>query len=269
MKIVRVQPLLLPVPSPGQASNLAPPASCGQLENETVWEIHGPFEDQRERTGRSWPLAEVRLLPPIVPSKVVCQGRNYREHALELKNPVPTEPMIFMKPPSSIIGPEEPILIPAISKRVDYEGEIAAVIGRRCSGLRDADEVAPYVLGYTCLNDVTARDLQMSEKHFTRAKGFDTFCPLGPLIETEFDLASATVATFLNGERRQFGRTSEMIFSVDAIIRWVSRIMTLAPGDVVATGTPAGVGPLAAGDLVEVEVSGIGRLRNPVAARGD
>jgi len=269
MKIVRVQPALLPAPASRQESQVAPPASHGELEGETVWEICGPFAGQRERTGRAWPLREVRLLPPIVPSKVVCQGRNYREHALELKNPVPTEPLIFMKPPSSIIGPEEPILIPAISQRVDYEGEIAAVIGRPCSRLRDADDVAPYLLGYTCLNDVTARDLQAADKHFTRAKGFDTFCPLGPLVETHFDLASATVATFVNGERRQFGRTSEMIFSVDDIIRWVSRIMTLAPGDVVATGTPAGVGPLAPGDLVEVEVSGIGRLRNPVAPRGD
>jgi 2-keto-4-pentenoate hydratase/2-oxohepta-3-ene-1,7-dioic acid hydratase in catechol pathway len=269
MKLVRLQPLLLSAPSPRQEGYSAPPASYGQLQDETVWEIRGPFEGERERTGRCWPLSEVRLLPPIVPSKVVCQGRNYREHALELKNPVPTEPMIFMKPPSSVIGPEEPILIPAISRRVDYEGEIAAVIGRPCSGLRDAEDVAPFVLGYTCLNDVTARDLQMSDKHFTRAKGFDTFCPLGPLIETEFDLASASVATFVNGERRQFGRTSEMIFSVDVIIRWVSRIMTLVPGDVVATGTPAGVGPLAPGDLVEVEVSGIGRLSNPVAPRGN
>ena len=269
MKLVRVQPLLLPTPSPHSASHVAPAASFGQLDEDTIWELRGPFEGERQRTGRSWPLTQVRLLPPIVPSKVVCQGRNYREHALELKNPVPTEPLIFMKPPSSIIGPEEPVLIPAISKRVDYEGEIAAVIGRPCGRLRDADDVAPYVLGYTCLNDVTARDLQMLDKHFTRAKGFDTFCPLGPLIETEFNLAAASVSTFLNGERRQFGRTTEMIFSVDVIIRWVSRIMTLAPGDVVATGTPAGVGPLAPGDLVEVEVSGIGRLRNPVAPRGD
>ncbi len=269
MKLVRVQPLLIPVPAPRQASHVSPQSLYGQLENETVWEIRGAFEGERERTGRSWPLAEVRLLPPVVPSKVVCQGRNYREHALELKNPVPTEPMIFMKPPSSIVGPEEPILLPAISQRVDYEGEIAAVIGRTCSRLGNGDAVAPYLLGFTCLNDVTARDLQMSDKHFTRAKGFDTFCPLGPLVETEFDLAAASVATFVNGERRQFGRTSEMIFPVDAIIRWVSRIMTLLPGDVVATGTPAGVGPLAPGDVVEVEVSGIGRLRNPVAPRGD
>ena len=191
------------------------------------------------------------------------------EHAAELNNPVPKEPLIFLKPPSSVIGPDEPILLPQASKRVDFEGEIAAVIGRTCSRLADDDPVAPYLLGYTCLNDVTARDLQKADGRFTRAKGFDTFCPLGPVIETEFDLARATVETTINGERRQFGRTSEMIFSVDAIIRWISRIMTLEPGDVVATGTPAGVGPLQPGDVVEVEVSGVGILRNPVAARED
>jgi 2-keto-4-pentenoate hydratase/2-oxohepta-3-ene-1,7-dioic acid hydratase in catechol pathway len=269
MKLARVQPILLAVPSPHQESRATAPPCFAVLEGETAWEIDGPFSGERKRTGRCWPLAEVRLVAPIVPSKVVCQGRNYREHAAELNNPVPKEPLIFLKPPSSVIGPEEPILLPQISKRVDYEGEIAAVIGRTCSRLAESEAVAPFLLGYTCLNDVTARDLQKADGRFTRAKGFDTFCPLGPVIETEFDLARATVETIVNGERRQFGRTSEMIFSVDAIIRWVSRIMTLEPGDVVATGTPAGVGPLNPGDVVEVAVSGIGILRNPVAARED
>jgi 2-keto-4-pentenoate hydratase/2-oxohepta-3-ene-1,7-dioic acid hydratase in catechol pathway len=269
MKLVRVQPLLLAPPRAHEESRVTVPPGFAVLEGETAWEISGPFTGQQTRTGRSWPLGEVRLLPPILPTKVVCQGRNYREHAVELNNPVPKEPMIFLKPPSSIIGPEEPILLPAISKRVDFEGEIAAVMGRTCSRLAESDDVMPYLLGYTCLNDVTARDLQKADGRFTRAKGFDTFCPLGPAIETEFDLAGATVATFVNGQRRQFGRTSEMIFSVDAIIRWVSRIMTLEPGDVVATGTPAGVGPLTPGDVVEVMVSGIGTLRNPVAPRED
>ncbi|HKM92003.1 MAG TPA: fumarylacetoacetate hydrolase family protein [Candidatus Acidoferrales bacterium] len=269
MKLVRVQPLLLASPPPHEESRAAIAPRFAVLEGETAWEIRGPFEGERIRTGRSWPMGEVRLLPPVVPTKVVCQGRNYREHAAELNNPVPKEPMIFLKPPSSVIGPEEPILLPEISKHVDFEGEIAAVIGRSCSRLGETDEVAPYVLGYTCLDDVTARDLQKADGRFTRAKGFDTFCPLGPAIETDFDLAGATVATFVNGVRRQFGRTAEMIFSVDAIIRWVSRIMTLVPGDVVATGTPAGVGPLAHGDVVEVVVSGIGTLRNPVARRED
>jgi len=269
MKLARVQPLLFPSlhrPEEGRGSN-APVFAA--LEGDTAFEIRGPFEAERARTGRSWPLSQVRLLPPIVPTKVVCQGRNYRDHAAELNNPVPTEPLIFLKPPSSVIGPEEPILLPSISKLVHFEGEIAAVIGRTCSRLREEDDVAPYLLGYTCLNDVTARDLQKADGRFTRAKGFDTFCPIGPVIETEFYLPGATVATFINGERRQFGRVTEMIFSVDAIIRWVSQIMTLEPGDVVATGTPAGVGPLVPGDVVEVVVSGIGTLRNPVAQRED
>ncbi|HMD30364.1 MAG TPA: fumarylacetoacetate hydrolase family protein, partial [Candidatus Acidoferrales bacterium] len=260
MKIARIQPLHLASPHRHEEARAAIAPSFAVLEGETAFEIGGPFAGEHERTGRSWPLAEVRLLPPIVPTKVVCQGRNYREHAAELNNPVPKEPLIFLKPPSSVIGPEEPILLPAISNRVDFEGEIAAVMGRTCSRLEESGDVAPYVLGYTCLNDVTARDLQKLDGRFTRAKGFDTFCPLGPVIETELFLAGATIETFINGHRRQFGRTSEMIFSVDAIIRWVSRIMTLEPGDVVATGTPAGVGPLASGDVVEVAVSGIGTL---------
>jgi 2-keto-4-pentenoate hydratase/2-oxohepta-3-ene-1,7-dioic acid hydratase in catechol pathway len=269
MKLARVQPILLASPGPHQESRAAAAPRFAVLEGTTAWEIDGPFEGQRKRTGNSWPLAEVRLLAPIVPTKVVCQGRNYVEHAAELSNPVPKEPLIFLKPPSSVIGPDEPILLPQISKRVDYEGEIAAVIGRTCSRLRDEDAVAPFVLGYTCVNDVTARDLQKADGRFTRAKGFDTFCPLGPIIETDFDLAGASIETTVDGERRQFGRTSEMIFSVDVIIRWVSRIMTLEPGDVVATGTPAGVGPLHPGETVEVTVSGVGTLRNPVASRED
>ncbi|HXZ18372.1 MAG TPA: fumarylacetoacetate hydrolase family protein [Candidatus Acidoferrales bacterium] len=269
MKLARVQPILLASPPLGQESRAAPAPRFAVLDGAMAWEIDGPFDGARKRTGCSWPLAEVRLLAPIVPTKVVCQGRNYVEHAAELNNPVPKEPLIFLKPPSSVIGPDEPILLPKISNRVDFEGEIAAVIGRPCSRLADSDAVAPYLLGYTCLNDVTARDLQKADGRFTRAKGFDTFCPLGPVIETDFDLAHATLETNINGERRQFGRTSDMIFSVDAIIRWVSRIMTLEPGDVVATGTPAGVGPLQPGDVVEIAVSGIGTLRNPVAPRED
>ena len=267
MKLARVQPLLLTPPERQKESRAAAAPSFVVLEGETAFEIDGPFAHQRKKTGRSWPLSQLRLVAPIVPTKVVCLGRNYRDHAAELNNPVPTEPLIFLKPPSSVIGPDEPVLLPEISKLVHFEGEMAAVIGRSCSQLRDDQDVAPYILGYTCLNDVTARDLQRADGRFTRAKGFDTFCPVGPLIETDFDLAAATVTTFVNGDRRQFGRTTDMIFSVDVIIRWVSRIMTLEPGDVVATGTPAGVGPLAPGDVVEVVVSGIGTLRNPVAQR--
>ncbi len=213
---------------------------------------------------KSWPLAGVQILPPTVPSKIVCVGRNYRDHAAELGNPVPPEPLLFLKPPSAVIAFGEPILLPVVSRRVDYEGELAVVIGKRCSQLSDAADAFSYVMGYTCLNDVTARDLQQADVQFTRAKGFDTFCPLGPFIETELKLEEVVVETLVNGQRKQFGRVADMMFPVDVIIRYVSRVMTLEPGDVIATGTPAGVGPLRAGDEVEIVVSGVGRLKNPV-----
>jgi 2-keto-4-pentenoate hydratase/2-oxohepta-3-ene-1,7-dioic acid hydratase in catechol pathway len=193
-------------------------------------------------------------------------GRNYAAHAAELGNEVPKEPLIFLKPPSSIVGPEEPIVLPNCSKNVHHEGELAVVMGRRCSQLSDADDPLCYVLGYTCLNDVSARDIQQSDVQFTRAKGFDTFCPVGPHIETELDPAHVLVETHINGTRRQSGNTSLMIYPVAFLVRWISRMMTLVPGDVIATGTPAGVGPLVAGDMVEVSVAGIGVLRNPVHA---
>jgi 2-keto-4-pentenoate hydratase/2-oxohepta-3-ene-1,7-dioic acid hydratase in catechol pathway len=174
--------------------------------------------------------------------------------------------LIFLKPPSAIIAPGEPIVLPAVSKRVDYEGELCVVIARRCRQLSDTDDVHPYIAGYTCLNDVSARDLQFADPQWTRAKGFDTFCPFGPVLETELDLKRTTVETYLNGEKKQSAPITDMIFSVDAIIRWVSRVMTFEPGDIIATGTPSGVGPLAAGDVVEVVVSGVGTLRNPVQA---
>lgn len=265
MKLCRFQPLEFDA-APGE---VRPEPRAGIVAGDAVEEIEGSYFSIWRPSGRVWPLTEVRLLPPAVPTKVVCIGRNYREHAAELGNPVPPEPLIFLKPPSSVIGPEEPILLPAISQRVDYEGEIAVVLGRRCSRLRETDDVAPYILGYTCLNDVTARDLQKKDVQFTRGKGFDTFCPIGPVIETELDIAASGVETRVNGQRRQSGRTAEMIFPVDVIIRWISRMMTLEPGDVIATGTPAGVGPLQAGDVVEVIVAGVGTLRNPVAARED
>lgn len=219
-----------------------------------------------ERTGKVYPLAQVRLLAPSQPSKVVCLGRNYRGHAAELGNPVPRTPLIFLKPPSSVIGPEEPIVFPAASARVDYEGELALVIGRRCHRIDPEDDAFHYVFGYTCLNDVTARDLQKADGHFARAKGFDTFCPLGPVIATEVDPSHLIVETYVNGERRQHGRTAEMIFSLDDIMRFIAGVMTLEPGDVIATGTPSGVGPLHVGDVVEVAIEGIGHLRNPVVA---
>ena len=269
MKLCLLQPLALGPQTPAQSGivRINIPCHPAEIDGDTAHEIEGLLSERWTRTGQSWPLKEVRLLPPVSPSKIVCVGRNYADHIKELDNPTPPEPLIFLKPPSSIIGPEEPILLPSISKRVDHEGELAVVIGRTCSQLREEDAIEPYILGYTCLNDVTARDLQNKDVQFTRAKGFDTFCSIGPLIETSLDLSTTRVETFVNGTRRQSGAVTDMIFPVDVIIRWISRMMTLMPGDIIATGTPAGVGPLAPGDVVEVVVSGIGTLRNPVAAR--
>jgi 2-keto-4-pentenoate hydratase/2-oxohepta-3-ene-1,7-dioic acid hydratase in catechol pathway len=213
-------------------------------------------------------MAAVRLLAPVEPSKIVCIGRNYAAHAAELGNEVPKEPLIFLKPPSSIVGPEEPIIATTYSQRVEHEGELAIVIARRCSQLSDSDDPLSVVLGYTCLNDVTARDLQKTDVQFTRAKGFDTFCPVGPHIETQMDPSNVLVETRVNGALRQSGSTSLMVYPPAFIIRWLSRMMTLFPGDLIATGTPAGVGPLVAGDTVEVGVGGVGVLRNPVHAPG-
>ena len=265
MKLCRFQPLVFSSADVRAAGRDVHPAPLyGVVAGESVREIIGSIFGGWSAGTRTWPLAGVKLLPPVTPTKIVCLGRNYREHAAELGNEPPKEPLIFLKPPSAIIAPEEPIVMPAISKRVDYEGELAVVIGKPCAQLGDADDARPYVLGFTCLNDVTARDLQKADVQFTRAKGFDTFCPLGPLIETELDLTSATVETRVNGQARQSAPVSDMIFSVDVIIRWISRVMTLLPGDIISTGTPAGVGPLKPGDVVEVSVSGIGTLRNPV-----
>jgi 2-keto-4-pentenoate hydratase/2-oxohepta-3-ene-1,7-dioic acid hydratase in catechol pathway len=205
-------------------------------------------------------------MAPVEPSKIVCIGRNYAAHAAELGNEVPKEPLMFLKPPSSLVGPEEAIVLTKYSKRVEHEGELAVVMGRRCAHLSDGDDPLSYVLGYTCLNDVTARDLQVSDVQFTRAKGFDTFCAVGPHIETDVDPSNVFVETHVNGALRQSGSTSLMVYPVGFLIRWISRMMTLMPGDVVATGTPAGVGPLVAGDTVEVNVGGVGVLRNPVHA---
>ncbi len=239
-----------------------PEVRNGFIEGNEVRETRGELWGSREPAGQSWPLNSVKLLPPTTPSKIVCIGRNYPEHTKELGNDVPKEPLIFFKPPSSLIGPDEPIVLPSISERVDYEGELAAVIGRRFRNLREHEDISAYILGYTCLNDVTARDLQRRDSQFTRGKGFDTFCPLGPVIETSLDLGAATLETFLNGSRKQFGHTSEMMFSLDVIIRFIAQVMTLEPGDVIATGTPSGVGTLAVGDVVEISVSGLGTLRN-------
>src|SRR3977135_3850514 len=244
--------------SPGSAPRY------GLIEGESVIEISGPPWGQWSRGSRSSRLTDVRLLAPVEPSKIVCIGRNYAAHAAEMGGEVPKEPLMFLKPPSSIIGPEEAIILTKYSQRVEHEGELALVIGRRCSQLRDSDDALSFVMGYTCLNDVTARDLQKSDVQFTRGKGFDTFGAVGPHLETALDPSNVLVETHVNGARRQSGVTSLMTYPAAFLVRWISRMMTLMPGDVIATGTPAGVGPLVAGDTVEVSVAGVGMLRNPV-----
>ena len=211
-------------------------------------------------------LASVQLLAPVQPSKIVCVGRNYLDHAKELGNDAPKEPLIFFKPPSSIIAQNEKILRPGISERVDFEGELAVVIKKRCQKLADDQDVRPFILGYTCANDVTARDFQKNDGQWTRAKGFDTFCPVGPLVTDEIDpWRGVGLETRVNGDVRQSGNTKDFIFPLDVVIRYISRIMTLMPGDLICTGTPAGVGPLMAGDSAEISIQGIGTLRNSVA----
>jgi 2-keto-4-pentenoate hydratase/2-oxohepta-3-ene-1,7-dioic acid hydratase in catechol pathway len=213
------------------------------------------------------PLANAMLLAPVVPSKIVCIGRNYREHAAELGNEVPKEPLLFLKAPSSVVAPGAAIRIPKIAQRVDFEGELAVVIGKRASAIGPEENVRPYIRGYTIVNDVTARDLQKSDGQWSRAKGFDTFCPMGPLVTDEIDPAEGlTVETRLNGEVKQHGTTRDLIFDIAALLRHITAAMTLLPGDVIPTGTPAGVAPMKPGDRVEVSVEGIGTLANPVIA---
>ncbi|HVI72474.1 MAG TPA: fumarylacetoacetate hydrolase family protein [Pyrinomonadaceae bacterium] len=209
-------------------------------------------------------LAEVKLLAPVVPSKVVCVGRNYREHAAELGNKMPDEPLLFLKAPSAVIASGDSIELPSASQQVEHEGELGIVIGRFARKLSSDDDPLSYVFGYTCVNDVTARDLQRKDVQFTRGKSFDTFCPVGPWIESNIDPSNVAVETRLNGEVKQKGNTADMAFPVAFLIRYISEIMTLCPGDLIATGTPAGVSRMKCGDTVEVEVTGIGILRNEV-----
>lgn len=251
---------------PIDSDQLSATPSYGLLEEDHVREISGPPWAAWSKGSRALPVEKVRLVAPVEPRKIVCVGRNYAAHAAELGNELPKEPLIFLKPSSAIVGPGELIVLTRFSQRIEHEGELAIVIGRRCSHLSDTDDALAHVLGYTCLNDVTARDIQKSDGQFTRGKGFDTFCPVGPHIETHLDPANVLVETLVNGERRQSGSTSLMTYPCAFLVRWISRMMTLDPGDVIATGTPAGVGPLVAGDVVEVKVAGIGVLRNPVHA---
>jgi 2-keto-4-pentenoate hydratase/2-oxohepta-3-ene-1,7-dioic acid hydratase in catechol pathway len=238
----------------------------GAIQDDHVTELSAAPWEKWSFTARRLPVAQVRLLAPVSPSKIVCVGRNYAAHAAELGNEVPKEPMIFLKPPSSIVGPDDSIVLPKYSQRVEHEAELAIVIGRRCAHLSDSDDPLSYVLGYTCANDITARDLQKADVQFTRAKGFDTFCPVGPHIETDLDPSNVVVEARVNSRLCQSGSTALMIYPCAFLVRWISRMMTLLPGDVISTGTPSGVGPLVANDTVEVSATGIGVLRNPVHA---
>src|ERR671920_184359 len=241
----------------------------GMIEDGAVYALAGELSEENLSVEGKEPVArleDARLLAPVEPSKVVCVGRNYREHAAELGNAMPTEPLLFLKAPSALVGDGDSIELPEVSERVEHEGELGLVIGRRCSRLAEAEDPLAYVLGFTCLNDVTARDLQRRDVQFTRGKSFDTFCPVGPFVVTGLDPTDLLVETRVNGEVRQSARTSAMAFPVPFLIRYISRAMTLEPGDLIATGTPAGVGPLLDGDVCEVEVEGVGTLRNTVRA---
>jgi 2-keto-4-pentenoate hydratase/2-oxohepta-3-ene-1,7-dioic acid hydratase in catechol pathway len=217
-------------------------------------------------TGKSWPMADTRVLAPILPSKVVCIGKNYADHAREMGGEPPADPVMFLKPSTSVIGPNAAIKLPADSSRVDFEGELVVVIGRPCRDV-PAAQAASVILGYTIGNDVTARDQQKADGQWTRGKGHDTFCPLGPWIDTTIDPADLAISTSLDGEVKQDSRTSLLLHDIPKLVEWVSRVMTLLPGDVIMTGTPAGVGPMIAGQKVSITIEGLGTLENPVEPR--
>jgi 2-keto-4-pentenoate hydratase/2-oxohepta-3-ene-1,7-dioic acid hydratase in catechol pathway len=239
----------------------------GLVIGELTGHPFGIGEETIRFSGARYPLADVRLLAPVLPSKVVAIGRNYADHAREMGGEPPAEPVIFLKPSTSVAGPGDPIVRPArLSQRTDFEGELAVVIGRLCRDVPPAS-VPEVVFGYTCANDVTARDLQARDGQWARAKGFDTFCPLGPWIETDIDPADLALTTRVNGEVRQDSRTSLLLHDVPALVSYVSAVMTLLPGDVLLTGTPAGVGPLQDGDVVSVTIEGIGTLSNRVISK--
>lgn len=237
--------------------------ATGALEGEFVRPLQGTFFENPLPTGEEVPLSTVKLLAPVLPSKVVCVGKNYVEHAQEMGDEAPEEPIIFLKPSTSVIGPGDPIPYPSITERVDHEGELGVVIARLARGVT-AEEAGKFILGFTCGNDVTARDLQRRDGQWTRGKGFDGFCPLGPWIETELDPSDLAVECRVNGEIRQSARTSQLSFGPNVLVEFITQVMTLFPGDVILTGTPAGVAPMKPGDRVEVEVEGIGVLENQV-----
>lgn len=254
----------------------------GERNDDTGWGLllerfvyplaRAPYESPRldrdfapEISGPPHLLSNVKLLAPCEPRKIICVGRNYAEHAAEFGNEVPEEPAIFLKSPTTLVGPDEPVIRPSISERVDHEGELALVIGKRCRYL-NAQDAHNVILGYTCANDVTARDLQRSDVQWTRGKNFDTFCPVGPWLDTSFEPTSKSVRCLVNGEVKQESNTDLMIHSVGVILAFVSNFMTLEPGDLVLTGTPSGVSPVQPGDVMVVDIEGLGTLSNPVIA---
>lgn len=242
-------------------------AGTEQITHSLPADLTGLPDVKKTAKIRSVALASTALLVPAQPSKIVCVGRNYVDHAKELGNEPPAEPLIFLKPPSSLIPTNDKILLPRISQNVHFEGELTVIMAKPCHKLEDNQDARPYIFGYTCANEVTARDLQKKDNQWTRAKGFDTFCPLGPIVTDELDpWAGIQVETRVNGALKQSGNTRDFIFPLDLVIRYISRVMTLLPGDLILTGTPAGVGPLAAGDVVEVSIQGIGTLKNSVVA---
>ena len=240
-------------------------ARYGWLLDDRVGEISGNLFGRYRRNEASTPFADVHLLSPTEPSKIICVGRNYVEHAKELGNEVPKVPLLFMKPPSSIIASGEAIILPPQSAQVEHEAELVVVIGKRGRHVA-AGSARKHILGYTVGNDVTARDLQKTDGQWTRAKGFDTFCPFGPWIDTEFDPSDALVTCRVNGQMRQMASTRDMIFNISVLIAYISSVMTLEPGDLIFTGTPAGVGELKEGDEVTVEIEGLGMIKNKVKA---
>jgi 2-keto-4-pentenoate hydratase/2-oxohepta-3-ene-1,7-dioic acid hydratase in catechol pathway len=239
--------------------------ATGALDGGEVRVLRGTFFEDPVPTGDAVPVDDVRLLAPVLPSKVVAVGRNYAEHVAEMGSELPEEPLVFLKPSTAVIGPGDPIAYPPISKRMDFEGELACVVGRLIRRATSQD-AARGILGYTCANDVTLRDLQATDSQWARAKGFDTSCPLGPWIETEVDPSDLALETSVNGDVRQSARTSHLAFDPAELVAFISGFMTLLPGDVVLTGTPAGIGPLSIGDQVEVSIEGIGTLANTVVA---
>jgi 2-keto-4-pentenoate hydratase/2-oxohepta-3-ene-1,7-dioic acid hydratase in catechol pathway len=237
----------------------------GVIEEGGVREMEGEPYGHFHLTSKMKRLEEVKLLSPCLPSKIVAIGLNYRDHAEEVKLEIPKEPILFLKPSTSVIGPGEAIVYPKMSKRVDYEGELAIVIRKKAKAVPE-EKAADYILGYTCLNDVTARDLQPKEGQWTLSKGFDTFAPVGPWIVTDIDPHRLEISTYLNGERRQHSNTSNLIFGPEKLVSYISQVMTLLPGDVIATGTSSGIGKMAVGDRVEVVIERIGTLSNTLVA---